>query len=1328
MADIPVRVVIEAMNQQALLDVARVLHSYGPAGTAAAAALRGVSVASMAFKDIPPVVGLAIGAIGGIAAAAAIAGAAVAVAVTGMVALLAKITVESVRAAASFETSFGNVRKVLGGTEEQLARVREDILKLATTMPVSPDQLAQIAAFGGQLGVGHGQITEFTKTIGYMSVAISNMTWEDAATGVAKFANVMNTSDFGGIASVLVHLGNTSAATEDNILRLSTRIAGAGRELGLSIPSIMGFATSLAQVGVEAHRGGTAAQRVLLAMRDAAVNGGEKLNSLAKIAGVAGDRFQEMIRNNPDEALRLVATGMTTAKDRGIDLVAELAKMNIKGELAKLTFLQLAGSGGRVADAFKNASDAAEKNNVHIEAAERRFQTAERAVGLLLNQIKVAAIQFGSNFLPAITAVMQTLQPLALTLVEATRTSDDLTEAIKTLAVGMTVALAEAFGIVLLAGGQWLKWFVEWRMSLVDGAVGVKLFAAEVLRAFAGIQAALGMTSAAIATERIAANFEAEARKLVQDALKATAGSREMADALTKVGWAALGLEPAVKKAAESTGKLTSATVNGQRVYQAAAAEIGNASKSVDGLGRNNEEAAEKAKKHAEAIRSLADSIGKTDLRKQIDDMAEAVSQLAARGEQLSAEGMKRVAELVAKGLAEGLRIPDNLKWVAAAQLEQDVKELLANVGKDIDLREHFRTIFGAPAEDESLLKMLFPPLEELNRVIDPALGLWTSYADVVDQELENASASAEQHVKDVGIDFEGLADTLGQVADVLDSLDSLFEAFGMSAESSARQAAEALSQVATGAANVAAGIASMNPAQIIQGVADAISGIKKLWESDNKWVRAIGGFLTGGLVGAIIAFGREPAWVRAGKEAGRALGVAVSRELAEAIMEDAERLGISIADAALLSLTEAARDAGVEMSTMSDQIYSLMLRVREGTIPAAEATEALAEAWSALTEEAEKGSLAAQQTMIGMLQLARETGLVTEEMAGYVRELLSQATEGITALIEGAPLVDAESAQAQAHIFSAVFWARVKEEGIVAAATALLPAWQALNKALEEAGLDPAVIEAILGPMRGAFALLENDAARAAANGVGALMKALKGLGDAGYMTIGAFTGIQTEAIRLFNEMVAATGDESAALAAISPLLAEIERQAALYGLEIDEATQALIDHAKEAGVAFPKDPMMQVVDVLKEIAALLRGEIPDAARLTKQAIEDIPKDVNVNVKYNDPGPGGGGGGGGHNNDDDGGDDEPPGFQHGGVVNAPMSGMVAELHGNEVVAPVAALFGGLADMMSAKVAAAVAQVVGGNQNITVVVGGRQLDEVLIERARAGYLPFGNDD
>jgi hypothetical protein len=87
---------------------------------------------------------------------------------------------------------------------------------------------------------------------------------------------------------------------------------------------------------------------------------------------------------------------------------------------------------------------------------------------------------------------------------------------------------------------------------------------------------------------------------------------------------------------------------------------------------------------------------------------------------------------------------------------------------------------------------------------------------------------------------------------------------------------------------------------------------------------------------------------------------------------------------------------------------------------------------------------------------------------------------------------------------------------------------------------------------------------------------------------------------------MVAGGATSQEALLASGPLLQDIVAASQEYGIALDSNTESLVAQAREAGVAFPEDPMNRMVDLLEIIARQLGADLPAATQAAGSAFED--------------------------------------------------------------------------------------------------------------------------
>jgi len=323
----------------------------------------------------------------------------------------------SIAAAVSFESAFAGVIKTTDGLVDNMGNLtaageemQQGFRNLAKEVPTSVEELLKIGELGGQLGIAKENLIDFTRTIAAMGEA-TNLTTEEAATGFAQIANIMQTpqDEIENMGSSIVALGNNFATTERDILNFAQRIAGAGNIAGLTEAQVFGLGAAFSSVGIEAEAGGTAVQKVLLGMNEAVLKGGDNLEIFAATAGMSADDFATAWEADAGAAFTDFVNGLGVAGD---DAITILSALGLEDQRLTRAFLSLAGSGDVLTDAMNLSTDAFAENTALTKEAEARYRTTESQFKILKNTIKDVAITIGQALLPFVNKMLKAAKPL----------------------------------------------------------------------------------------------------------------------------------------------------------------------------------------------------------------------------------------------------------------------------------------------------------------------------------------------------------------------------------------------------------------------------------------------------------------------------------------------------------------------------------------------------------------------------------------------------------------------------------------------------------------------------------------------------------------------------------------------------------------------------------------------------------------------------------------------------------------------------------------------------------------------------------------------------
>ena len=317
------------------------------------------------------------------------------------------------KTAIDFESAWTGVTKTVDGTDEELAQVREGILKLASATGTSSSEIAGVAEAAGQLGVGVKDVTEFTETMVRLGDS-TNLAAGDAATAIAQFYNIMNQdlSTVDRFGAALVDLGNNSATSESKIMDMASRIAGSASQIGLTSQQVLALATSLSSVGIEAEMGGSAISTIMTNIDKEVALNGKHLKTWASTAGMSSKEFKKAWETDTMSAIQAVVKGMSEVRDEGGNLNVLLEELGVKNIRQTDTMKRLSNASDLLTNSLQIANNAWEQNSALATESDKRYNTTAAKLGQVKETLKEVAIDLGEVMLPIIKDFADKLKEL----------------------------------------------------------------------------------------------------------------------------------------------------------------------------------------------------------------------------------------------------------------------------------------------------------------------------------------------------------------------------------------------------------------------------------------------------------------------------------------------------------------------------------------------------------------------------------------------------------------------------------------------------------------------------------------------------------------------------------------------------------------------------------------------------------------------------------------------------------------------------------------------------------------------------------------------------
>lgn len=723
--------------------------------------------------------------------------------------------------AISFEQAMAGVRKTVDGTPEQIQALSSEIKQLSVDLGLASEDVAAIAAQGGQLGVPIDQLAKFTEMAGKMAVAF-DLSAEEAADAAAKLANVFEIPiiQVESLGDAINTLGNNTAAKEREIVSALLRIGGSAKQFGLLEEQAASLAAAMIALGKPPEVAATAINALLTKLQTAQGQGQKFQDALAGI-GLSADELAQNIQANPQQALSdfLQKLGELDAQQRS------MVNFQLFGQEYSDDISLLVGSLdtynkalGLTADQSQTAGAMNQEFNAQMAATAKQIDQAKQALSVLAQNL-------GSQLLPIISATASGVTDLA-TGINSISESYPVLSQLAVLFAGGKVAMLALNGVMRLAGTIGLKSGANIAKGFLGGKTAIDAASASAIRFksmdLSGLAAGLG---------RITKAFSAiGAVGLV--AYEGSSWLYENVPLVTRFG-DELARIPAMLHSMVTTGDLDQYRENFEtsaEVTKRLATETKKASEATETQASAQEKAAESAKKQADANRNLANEIKITEANVKL--LTERLAQMESDGnkgsqtyQDLSAEleqlqtklgGLRSQAE--SAGIGETLKTDLEKASDAFEALGLDATEFATGLdSKTTTALNAFVTVARLAENDTAKLARAYTAAKEQagdNAQAQALLEQKLKQVTQGNQELANAvksTAAAQKDASSAASDQSAALDSLGISMDAVNSkmstagaemVDTLQD--GVTAIKAQATSAEALETALTQALDVA--------------------------------------------------------------------------------------------------------------------------------------------------------------------------------------------------------------------------------------------------------------------------------------------------------------------------------------------------------------------------------------------------------------------------------------------------------------------------------------------------------------------------------------------
>lgn len=419
-----------------------------------------------------------------------------------------------VGAAISHESAFAQLARVTKVTGQEAENLKRAFEGLATTEPISFEEVTRIGQLAAQTGVATHQLEEFTRTVVRFSIT-TGITSDQVAVLFGRIQNMQNlpTSQMSRFASMVLAVGTASAATEDEILKVTQAISTSSKAFGLGTTDVGGLAGALASLRVPPEWARGTTTRIFRELDDAVKGAGAELGILTDVMGLTSDEIQELRASDPGEFFRRFIQGMQKFTDTSKSAEEQTASVaNVLRSLGvnavrDIEFIsRLATNFDTLASQTEIASVSFAKNSELTEQTAILYDTARVKIDNMIDAFGTFLAGVGKDIVIVLGDAASAVQGL----IEGFGRVPDSVKTLATVTsviIGFTAAIAAARAAAFLL----LRTFVSMRET--SARLGIQqLTLTNTIRAYRQEQA-----SAAAATDRSRQSIIASARAAVQE-------------------------------------------------------------------------------------------------------------------------------------------------------------------------------------------------------------------------------------------------------------------------------------------------------------------------------------------------------------------------------------------------------------------------------------------------------------------------------------------------------------------------------------------------------------------------------------------------------------------------------------------------------------------------------------------------------------------------------------------------------------------------------------------------------------------------------------------
>lgn len=308
----------------------------------------------------------------------------------------------AVKAFADMQQEMANVQKYTGMSADEVSRLNEEFKKMDTRS--SREDLNKMAQEAGRLGkTGLGDVLGYVRAADKINVALDDL-GSGATLTLSKLTGIFGDEERLGterallsVGSVINELSQNCSASAPYLAEFASRLGGVGKQAGLTVQQIMGYAAVLDSNNQALEASATAISQVMVRIY-------QNPAKYAKVAGIDVKKFSDLVKKDMNEAFLFFLD--TLNKAGSMDVLSPMFKaMGENGSRAISAMSTLAAKISDVRDQQLNANVAFEQATSIDAEFEVQNNTILAGMEKAKKSISEVAISLGEKLQPAMKYV-----------------------------------------------------------------------------------------------------------------------------------------------------------------------------------------------------------------------------------------------------------------------------------------------------------------------------------------------------------------------------------------------------------------------------------------------------------------------------------------------------------------------------------------------------------------------------------------------------------------------------------------------------------------------------------------------------------------------------------------------------------------------------------------------------------------------------------------------------------------------------------------------------------------------------------------------------------